>query len=72
MFVRIDFKIMEEFFRQLKENGGAIVSTKDCSETEIYFARAEGRMFVCEDGCGFVLRSQKWLDYAKESIEILN
>lgn len=56
---------MEELFKQLAEDGGAIVSTKDCSQLEIAYANANGKMWVDEFGCGFVLRSQLWLDLTK-------
>lgn len=44
---------MEELFKKLR-NGGAIVSTNDLSETEIAEARACNRMWVDEDGFGYV------------------
>ncbi len=46
---------------QLVKEGGAIVSSGDCSEMEIADARATGRFAVRDDGMGFVLRSKEWL-----------
>ena len=47
---------------QLVTEGGAIVSTGDCSEMEIVNAQAHGRFSVREDGMGFVRRTKEWLD----------
>lgn len=46
---------------QLVTEGGAIVSSGDCSEMEIANAQATGRFSVREDGMGFVRRSKEWL-----------
>lgn len=45
----------------LAEERGAVVSSADCSEMEIAFARTEGRFFVDDDGLGYVLRTRTWL-----------
>jgi hypothetical protein len=46
---------------QLVTDGGAIVSSGDCSEIEIANAKATGRFSVRDDGMGFVRRSKEWL-----------
>lgn len=45
---------MENLFTLLKEKGGRIVSSNDCSPVEIAEARACDRMFIDEDGFGFI------------------
>jgi len=40
----------------LVAEGGWLVSSSRCSQMEIAFARAEGRMFVDADGLGYVVR----------------
>ena len=54
-------RTMSELIADLASKGGAIVSSNDCSHIEIADARANGRMFVREDGLGFVLRHPEWL-----------
>ncbi len=49
------------FLADLLTNGGAIVSSNDCSVMEIADAQARGRFLVI-DNFGFVRRSKKWLD----------
>lgn len=49
------------FLADLLENGGAIVSSNDCSVMEIADAQARGR-FLNVDSFGFVRRPKKWLD----------
>lgn len=49
------------------DEGGAIVLSSECSVMEIADARLHHRMFVDDQGIGFVRRSQKWLDNAKLS-----
>lgn len=44
----------EELLKLLASEGGVIVSTASLSDVEISQARACGRMFVAEDGTGFV------------------
>jgi len=46
---------------QLVTDGGAIVSSGECSEMEIADAQATGRFSVREDGMGFVRRYAEWL-----------
>ena len=46
---------------QLITDGGAIVSSNECSEIEIANAQATGRFMVRDDGMGFVRRSKEWL-----------
>lgn len=43
-----------EFLRKLVTGGGKIVSTNDLTVFEISSARAEDRLFVDENGFGFV------------------
>ena len=68
MLLLIYLPNMEKLFKLLSEKGGAIVSTANCSDIEIAHARSRGLMWVDEFGCGFVLRSQEWLDYAQALI----
>ncbi len=63
---------METLFQKLKEEGGAIVSTKDCTPLEIAMAQTEGRMFVDEAGCGFILRPAVWLNAVNQMAENFN
>lgn len=44
----------EKFLKNLATSGGAIVSSNDLSAEEIDAARQEGRMFVDEDGFGYI------------------
>lgn len=44
----------------LVDEQGALVSSADCSNLEIEFARTAGRFFVDEAGFGFVLRMRDW------------
>ena len=46
---------------QLVTEGGAIVSSGECSEMEIANAKATGRFSVREDGMGFVRRTAEWV-----------
>lgn len=50
----------ENFLKKLRE-GGAIVSSNQCSTLEIDDARASNRFFVDEDGYGYVWRTHDWL-----------
>ena len=52
---------LKQILEQLVKEGGAIVSSNDCSEMELVNARAGGR-FAVDDGLGFVLRTKKWLE----------
>ncbi len=50
-----------ELIQQLVKEGGAIVSSNDCTEMELVDARLHGRFAVDDDGMGFVRRSKEWL-----------
>lgn len=45
---------MENLFEKLKMEGGKIISSNDCTPLEISEARACGRMYVDDDGFGFI------------------
>lgn len=45
---------MKDLFRKLRNFGGKIVSSNDCSVSEIEQARVEHRMFVDENGFGYI------------------
>lgn len=50
---------------------GAIVSSADCSDMELAFARTEGRFFVDTNGYGFVLRPKLWRENAELALKHL-
>lgn len=50
----------QTFLEKLRD-GGAIVSSNECSELEIMDARATDRFFADDEGFGYVWRTQKWL-----------
>ncbi len=50
-----------QLMNQLVTEGGAIVTSGECSEMEIADAQATGRFSVREDGIGFVRRYAEWL-----------
>ena len=52
---------INQLIQQVVTEGGAIVSSGDCTEMEIADARARGRFSVRDDGMGFVRRSKEWL-----------
>jgi hypothetical protein len=52
----------------LIDERGAIVSSADCSEMEITFARSEGRFYVDNAGFGFVLRMREWRANAEAAL----
>jgi len=52
----------------LIQERGAIVSSADCGELEITFARSEGRFFVDDNGMGYVLRMKQWRENAESSL----
>ncbi len=52
---------INQLIDQLVTDGGAIVSSGDCSEIEIANAKATGRFTVRDDGMGFVRRTKEWL-----------
>lgn len=45
---------LEEFLQRLSEDGGHIVSTNELTVFEISTARAEERLFVDDNGYGYV------------------
>lgn len=51
---------LEQFFYKLRD-GGAIVSSNECSELEISNARTTDRFYVDNDNCGYVWRTPEWL-----------
>lgn len=59
---------MNELFHQLEMEGGAIVCSSECSVIELADARMHGRMFVDDNGIGFVRRPAAWLDYVKKAM----
>jgi len=50
-----------ELIEQLVEQGGAIVTSQDCSIIEIADAQATGRWAVDDKGIGYVRRYREWL-----------
>jgi hypothetical protein len=52
----------DDFLNRLAENGGAIVSSGDCSEVEIVRAQLRDNFYCNERGLGFVLRTADWLE----------
>jgi hypothetical protein len=50
-----------DLITQLIFEGGAIVSSNECSPTEIAIARTENRFAVDTEGIGFVRRTKEWL-----------
>lgn len=61
---------MNDLIKKLGTDGGAIVSTGDCSELEIAHARARGYLYVDDNGLGYVLRSRRWLERAQSFGEV--
>ena len=51
----------QKLIEQLDADGGAIVSSGECSEIEIAEARVTGRFAVNEEGYGYVRRYKEWL-----------
>lgn len=49
---------MEKLFGYLILKGGKIVSSNDCSTSVIDLAKGEGRMWVNENGFGFIYLSE--------------
>jgi hypothetical protein len=56
----------DQLLTRLVTQGGAIVSSSECSPMEIADARARGDFYVDADGLGYVLRLKKWLDLVKQ------
>jgi hypothetical protein len=54
-----------QLINQLSRDGGALVSSNDCSEIELADAKSTGRFAVDDDGFGFVLRAKEWLALQK-------
>ena len=50
-----------QLINKIVTEGGALVSSNDCSEMEIADAQDTGRFSTNDDGMGFVLRSKEWL-----------
>lgn len=59
-------KEKESFFKKIR-SGGAIVSTKSCSEQELIAARITNRFFVDEDGFEYVWHPQDWLNVREKA-----
>ena len=57
-----------EFMKRLSVERGAIVSSADCSEMEIAFARSENRFYVDGDSLGYVLRPEKCRKLAETAL----
>lgn len=57
----------KEFLDVLASQGGAIVSSNECSEMEIADAAARGDFYVNEDSLGFIRRTQKWLNLHRDN-----
>jgi len=55
---------------QLIREGGAIVSSAECSDMEIAVAQSVGRFSVDENGFGFVRRPKEWLAIVKRREEL--
>lgn len=55
----------QQLIEQLKTEGGAIVASGDCTETEIAVAQASGRFSADEHGFGYVRRPAIWLTINK-------
>lgn len=58
---------VSELLPDLVRERGVIVSSADCSEMEIAFARTEGRFFVDADFMGYVRRTNDWLVSAEQA-----
>lgn len=60
----------QQLIDQLIKDGGAIVSSGDCSEMEIAVAQSVGRFASDENGFGFVRRPPGWLAINKRREEL--
>lgn len=60
-----------EILAQLVTEGGAIVSSNDCSTMEIADAQACGRFAVDDEGLGYVRRYKEWLAKTKTDHKII-
>lgn len=54
-----------QLLAQLVAEGGAIVTSNECSTLEISDAQCTGRFAVDEDGIGYVRRYKEWIDLQK-------
>lgn len=52
---------IEQAFFRLRD-GGALVSSNECSVIEITNARSTNRFFVDDEGFGYVYRTPEWLE----------
>lgn len=59
------FMTPTELIERLCFEGGAIVSSNECSEMEIADAMATKRFAVDEEGFGYVRRYKEWLERHK-------
>ena len=62
-------KSANELLEALITERGAIVTSADCSEMELAFARQEGRFHVDANGMGFVLRPGRWRVKAEAALK---
>lgn len=63
---KMTYRTMEQMFDDLVKEGGAIVSSGDCSAGEITAAQGCHRFCVRDDGMGFVRRPKNWLHATSE------
>jgi hypothetical protein len=59
---------MQKLLDALVKERGAIVTSADCSEMELAFARSEDRFYVDDNGLGYVVRTSNWRRNAEEAI----
>lgn len=57
--------LTKDFLERLAESGGVIVSSNECTSLEITHARAEGHFLSLDNGLGFVIRPQAWVEKQK-------
>lgn len=62
----------DELIKKLALEGGAIVSSANCTEMEIADAAATNRFAVDANGLGYVLRTKQWLDRATDVINVIS
>lgn len=60
--------MLEELLYQLVVEGGAIVTSNECSQIEIADAQATGRWAVDHEGIGYVRRYREWLERHKTCV----
>lgn len=61
--------MIDQLITQLAREGGAIVSSNECTPIEIADARATGRFAADEHGFGYVRRTREWLALQKARFE---